>query len=723
ADRLIEAQRAHAPDSLPLTADDEQLTVDARRRVLDHCIYGVDVNPMAVEMAKLSLWLVTLDRSRPFGFLDDRLAVGDSLLGITSSEQLLALHMDPVAGRRLHDQALPLWTADTPALLKQAAGLRSQIADVELIDSRAAEYKAQLLGQARELTARLTVFADALSGASLAGGGNTRYLAVASLIDHATTGTDAQRRYDAYRDLVEKTRFALTDKHGQVRPPAHFPLLFPEVFTQPRRGFDAVVGNPPFLGGQKLTGVYGIPYRERLVRDIGQGARGSADLIAYMFLTAAALGDRDHGTFGLLATNTVAQGDTRQVGLDQITADGHHIYAAVKSEKWPTQAANLNYSIVWASRQRRAPGVRATADGVPVPAITPSLDPAGRVTGNPHRLAANTGLAFQGSNVLGMGFTMTEAEAKGLIDLDPRNADVLFPFVNGQDLNSRPDSSGSRWIINFFDWPEDRARQYTDCYAVVRHKVKPERDKVNREARRKYWWRYAEPAPRLYAAIGGLSHVLAITLVSKVVLPLRVPNGQIFSHATAVFATEDLADLALLSSALHYWWAITRSSTLETRIRYTPSDVFETLPRPEPTGRMRAAGQALDADRRTFMLGRQLGLTSTYNLVHDPAVADVEVAHLRALHVEVDEAVCAAYCWEDLPLEHGHHDTRQGVRWTVSPAVRVELLDRLLELNQARYAEEQGTGRRGGAGGRRIGSVGLAGQDEKAMLFHDDEDR
>ncbi|MGI8683025.1 MAG: DNA methyltransferase, partial [Mycobacteriales bacterium] len=643
--------------------------------------------------------------------------------GITSSEQLLALHMDPVAGRRLHDQALPLWTADTPALLKQAAGLRSQIADVELIDSHSAEHKGRLLTQARKLTARLTVLADALSGASLAGGENPRYLAVASLVDQATAGDDPQRLNDANRELAEKARFALTDKQGQVRPPAHFPLLFPEVFTEPRSGFDAVVGNPPFLGGQKLTGIYGVPYREHLVRHIGHGARGSADLIAYMFLTAAALGDRDHGIFGLLATNTVAQGDTRQVGLDQITAAGHHIYAAVKSEKWPTQAANLEYSIVWASRQLRAPGVRANADGVPVPAITPSLDPAGRVTGNPYRLAANTGLSFQGSNILGMGFTIAEAEAKALIGLDPRNADVLFPFVNGQDLNSRPDSSGSRWIINFFDWPEDRARQYTDCYAIVRDKVKPERDKVNREARRKYWWRYAEPAPRLYAAIGGLSHVLAITLVSKVVVPVRVRTGQVFAHRLAVFATDDLADLALLSSGAHYWWAIQYSSTLETRTNYTPSDVFETLPRPESTGRMRTAGQALDADRRTFMLRRQLGLTNTYNLVHDPAVADVEVAHLRALHVEVDDSVCAAYGWEDLPLDHGHHDTRQGVRWTVSPAARVDLLDRLLELNHARHAEEQRTGRRGGAGGRRTGSVGPAGQDEQAMLFHDGEDR
>lgn len=76
------------------------------------------------------------------------------------------------------------------------------------------------------------------------------------------------------------------------------------------------------------------------------------------------------------------------------------------------------------------------------------------------------------------------------------------------------------------------------------------------------------------------------------------------------------------------------------------------------------------------MLGRQLGLTKIYNLVNDPGVLDAEVGHLRALHVEVDEAVRGAYGWDDLVLDHGHHDTRQGLRWTVSPIARAELLNR-----------------------------------------------
>ena len=86
------------------------------------------------------------------------------------------------------------------------------------------------------------------------------------------------------------------------------------------------------------------------------------------------------------------------------------------------------------------------------------------------------------------------------------------------------------------------------------------------------WWKYWNARPGLRAAIDGLSHVLAITLVSKVVLSVRVPTGQVFSHAAAVFATNDMADLALLSSAPHYWWAISHASTMGNVLRYTPSD-------------------------------------------------------------------------------------------------------------------------------------------------------
>ena len=265
ADRLLDAEREHGHPAVALVEDAEQQLVSARRRIVDHCIYGVDINPMAVEMAKLSLWLVTLDRQRPVTFLDDRLMTGDSLLGLTSVTQLTSLHMDPAEGSRLYEQGLQLWTSDIPGLLKQAADLRDQISDIELRDNRDTVQKTQLLTRARDVTRRLMTVADALAGVSLRGGGDGGYLEVAALSDAATQAPGESERSDAWRRLDEIARFSLTDSRGQLRVPAHFPLLFPEAFAGDRAGFDAVIGNPPFLGGQKVTGVF----RGRLSRAPG----------------------------------------------------------------------------------------------------------------------------------------------------------------------------------------------------------------------------------------------------------------------------------------------------------------------------------------------------------------------------------------------------------------------------------------------------------------------
>jgi hypothetical protein len=127
---------------------------------------------------------------------------------------------------------------------------------------------------------------------------------------------------------------------------------------------------------------------------------------------------------------------------------------------------------------------------------------------------------------------------------------------------------------------------------------------------------------------------------------------------------------------------------MRTDIRYTPSDVFDTLPRPDLTPDMDKLGRRLDEDRRDLMLSRAWGLTTTYNHVHDPADSDQEVVHLRDIHAEIDYAVLAAYGWSDLDPQIGHHDTKIGTRWTLSKKARSELLDRLLEENHRRRAAE-----------------------------------
>jgi hypothetical protein len=707
ADRLLESRRQHATDAAA-PADDsetstsdgdeaavvlglrelgqaEQAELDARRAVIVNCIYGVDINPMAIEMAKLSLWLTSLDRNRPFSFLDDHLAAGDSLLGITSPEQLIDLHLEPKQGRALNSDTLDLFTSTVESDLKTASELRAQIPLVGDRDSRDAETKQRLLRRAREITARLSLVADGLTAASLAGGTDSDYLTLASLVSAAGTEGDPDDR--ALRVHVQRL-LQRGDDEGRHRP-AHFPLVFPEVFSAGGTGFDAIVGNPPFLGGKKISRALGSPYRENLVRDRGRGVRGNADLVAYMLLTACAVIDSQAGQFGLIATNTLAQGDTREVGLDQVVGEGVDLRAAIKSEPWPTAGATLSYCIVWGSFRRRNEGVRAWADGVPVGAITPRLDPAGRVSGEHIRLAQNDGMAFMGSNVNGEGFTLPESVARDFVRRDERNSHVIFPYLGGEDLNGQADSAGTRWIVNFHDWSRDRASSYVLPWQWVEENVRDYRAGLsNKPTLGEKYWLYERRAKALYEAIQDLQRVIAIAQTSKSVTPVLVPARQVFSHTAVVFASDDTAQLAQLTSALHYWWVVSRGVGLKNDPRYTPSDVFLTYPLAPLTDEMRSAGELLHEKRTAFMLDRRLGLTKTYNLVHDPSVTNSVVEELRDLHVQIDEAVLAAYGWSDMPLEHGHHATRQGVRWTVSPAAQVELLDRLLELNHARAAAE-----------------------------------
>jgi len=221
--------------------------------------------------------------------------------------------------------------------------------------------------------------------------------------------------------------------------------------------------------------------------------------------------------------------------------------------------------------------------------------------------------------------------------------------------------------------------------------VKPERD-LNRYSKsaRERWWLYERSRPELDRAIARLDRVIVITLVSKVVMPVMVPTGQVFSHALGVFATDDTAVLTLLSSAPHYWWARARASSMKADLRYTPSDVFETLPLPELTQEMRELGDRLDTFRRNLMLSRQAGLTATYNMVNDPRNTEDDIAELRRFHVAIDEAVCRGYGWDDLidRLDHGHHPVARETRFTVGPLAQRELVDRLLELNHERYRQE-----------------------------------
>ncbi|MBR7824679.1 hypothetical protein KDK95_00035 [Actinospica sp. MGRD01-02] len=707
SERVVEAwERDGRPEDIAAIEDRDLLLLAARRMVVDRCLYGVDRDPMAVSLGKLSLWLVTLAKGRPFSFVDHALRCGDSLVGTITAEQITAFHLDPGRQSVQNDLLINMLRDKAAPLFAQAAELRREIELMPDNDIRDADAKAKLLEEAEGLTGQLRLVADAVVAAALATAEqrseeayDDRLASIAPKLADALSGDSA-----AESEMRTALDGWLKGPEGGPRTepirPLHWALEFPEVCgtssgSAPTHAFDAVVSNPPFLGGKKVTGPLGDDYRGYLVERLAAGVRGSADLCSYFLLRYASVAS--HGRFGIIATNTIAQGDSREVGLDQLERHDLRIYRAVKSQQWPG-AANVSVSLLWCGRIGEAEC--RILDGRLVQAISSSLDPESRAEGRPERLTANMACAFIGSFVNGIGFVLQPAEADALISADSRTGDVIYPYLNGDDLNSRPDCSPSRWVIDFQDWDVDRASTYPDVFRIVVDRVKPSRDSSSGKDYRKFWWRFGRRSVGLGEASRGLARVIVISLVSKYGMVAMVPTGTVFSHALGVFASDDPAFFALLSSAFHFaWWTEKGKSTMRNDLRYTPSDGFETFARPDLTDELRELGTRLHEVRSATMLRRDLGLTKLYNLFHDPSNDDPDIVELREIHKLIDEAVFRAYqqtpdCaeWTDLDLNHGFHTTSHGLRYTIDPVVQVEILDRLLELNHLRYAEEERLG-------------------------------
>ncbi|WP_431218530.1 Eco57I restriction-modification methylase domain-containing protein [Leifsonia xyli] len=685
ADRLIEARRI---EGVPIGGEDPKRF--AIREVVARCLYGADINGMAVEMCKLSLWLISMDPGKPFSFVDDRVFHGNSLLGVTTEAQLKAQHIYPTQSMKRQFAAF-----DVDKDLEAAARLRRELSSGQVDDAdrmRSTRAKRALLAQSREVTAKLRDVADGIIAAGLLEGGKPgrklaeRYDELGEALRGAYP-VDGSRSDRSRLDSLIRHGLTPNSDIGEPRwRPLHWILEAPDVMHH-HGGFDSIIGNPPFLGAKKLSPAFGARYRQWLVEAIASGKAGNADLVAYFLLRAWAISN-DKAQVGLIATNTLAQGDTREVGLDAVVAQGGSIVRAIQSARWPSRSASLEYSGVWMTKRPAAPAVRACADGARVPTISTLLEPEGRVAGKAHRLAQNAGIAFQGSIVLGTGFVLSPEEARAMLLDDPRNMEVLAPYLTGEDLNSRPDRSATRWAINFREMTESQAQSYAAPWAHVVSKVRPGRiakDGVRYPRMVNEWWKYWNPRHGLYRAIADLDEVIAISLVSKAVMAVPVPARQIFSHRVAVFASASPALAAVLASSVHWNWAVKYSSTLESRVNYAPTDAFQTFPLPNFNEDLQRLGVMLEHARIRMSADRRLGVTDLYNLVNSPDITDdADIDLIRSIHAQIDEAATGAYGWTDISLEHGFHTYRQMERWSVGPAARVEILDRLLEENHQR---------------------------------------
>jgi type I restriction-modification system DNA methylase subunit len=237
-------------------SDESHLTSDwARREVVAHCIYGVDLNDLAVELAKVSLWLTTISKDKPLSFLDHRLKQGNSLIGARLSD----LKTYPGAKKMDKDQTM-LPSFISPLFITHLIG---KIAELEKIkDERLEDIKRKekvfeefkQLPEYRKAKALANVYTGVYFGNEVTPTQNKDSANVYYDLFWAIMGDENEWRRKTNRDWFTKA-----NQIAQEKSFFHWELEFPELFFEggaPKEnpGWDAVVGNPPYIGFHGMEG-------------------------------------------------------------------------------------------------------------------------------------------------------------------------------------------------------------------------------------------------------------------------------------------------------------------------------------------------------------------------------------------------------------------------------------------------------------------------------------
>ena len=718
---LLSAARRIATELAKVRSGEDQPSPPVMRHALRdairHTIYGVDKNPLAVELCKVALWLEAHNPGEPLNFLDHHIKCGDSIVGLAHRDEL---------EKGIADEAFKALPGDEKEV---AAAFRKQnAAERKEREDKATQLKAEFEGSTaplvheammeyhsfakmpeatpEQIEQKQRAYRQYLDGRGHQWLKQMADMQVAQFFIPKTTANKPYLLTDAtYRQMLagyngwQGQQAAKAQLLAHEKRFFHWFIEFPEVFNE--GGFDCVLGNPPFLGGQKLSGSFGYDYLEYLRAYFYP--LGAEDLVVYFFRRIYTIISA-RSFLSLISTNTIYQGKAREGGLDVICAQNGKINHAFKGMLWPG-VANLEVSLVTINKQHE--NTICILNNKIVDFISTFLD-SNENDISPLVLKSNENKAFQGSIILGEGFIISESDAKKLIQKDSFNENVLFPYLNGDDLNNNINQSPSRWAINFFNWTEDKAKEYQEVYNIALAKVKPQRLSIISEKLSKgirigvhdnrsveEWWKYLWPRPELYGTIKHVSKVLVQTRVSKILAFDFSPTNIIFSDATLVFNFQTFINFCILQSNFHECWARKYSSTLESRMRYSVTEAFQTFPFPSihniiQEHQLDAFGEAYHEHRRQLMLSMQLGLTKTYNAFHAPELqpgistamlqgldskaitkkygkevwnlwnhlqktegtctleeAIAGIQKLRELHVEMDNAVLEAYGWNN----------------------------------------------------------------------------
>jgi hypothetical protein len=355
-------------------------------------------------------------------------------------------------------------------------------------------------------------------------------------------------------------------------------LLTPDGQAVEWPGATVIVGNPPFLGTKKQWKELGVPYTESLRSIYSESVPGFADLVCYWFSKAhRAVSSGKAVVAGLVGTNSIRGGLNRKV-LDRIAKDCE-IFDAWDELPWINEGAAVKVSLV--TFARKGHGQQVHLNGQPATAINADLTTGANLS-VANALVENVGCCYCGTVKAGP-FDVDGDKARAWLRMPnvngKTNAAVVRRWANGLDVLRRDQDN---WLVDFgCDLPDTEAQLFDGPYRHVREHVRPLRMQNNRESYRKYWWLFAEPVPKMRAAVASLSRQLVTVSVAKHRIFTWLDKRVLADHVLLVIAREDDFTFGVLQSRFHKLWSLRLGTSLEDRPRYTPTTCFETFPFPK----------------------------------------------------------------------------------------------------------------------------------------------
>ena len=655
AEKLVESRREHGDLGRDPTEED---LVRARREIAARCLYGVDKNPMAVEMAKMSLWLVTLAKDRPFSFVDHALGVGDSLFGMHDLDQLRYWNL---AG---DGEEQGLFDALLEDELERAIQLRKDVEAFPVVDHEDAVLKGMLLEDAEAATRKIRALGDLLFASLLTVEKPSEFHSLRSQLL-----LDLTHHLNDVEWLEGRLRSS-----GDYITPFHWALSFPEVFDG--GGFDAMIGNPPFLGGDRIARELGTRYATYLRRFFSP-AKGRVDLCVFFLKRARQLLEHKGG-LGMVATETVTSTANRRAGLDQLVSE-FDIYWTLTSIPWPGSASQKVSVLAMTRKEWR--GVYKL-NGRSVKRIGPTLSDAPdarRVGTIPQPIGS-----FSGAKLYGMSFVRTREEIEALEPENPGLRHYMRRFVNGDVLNGTADCDDRRLVLDFGERDLDEIAGCDSILVNLSEQVAKERAGQTKQIHEHRPWLLWDKRTKSFAEARKMNRIFALAADSSHLI-IRACNPEwLFNQKIRIFSTDDWQFFAVLQSAIHEAWLLFMGGKRGGALSYSTRNVLRTFPWPTQwSSELVHAGRAFHQSREDFCTANQVGPIVAHNRMGDPANDDAEIRDLRSKYEELSRSAWAAYGRDGGGLEFQCRSFGERTRFYLKRESELAVLEHLVELNEA----------------------------------------